>query len=51
MSVSTLKCKTIIENRQFNPAWTDKHLFILPPHPNTKPMCFNECVAVLKDCV
>ncbi len=51
MSFSTLKRKIANENRQFNPAWTDKYLFILPPHPNAKPMCLicNECVAVLKD--
>ncbi len=51
MSSSTLKRKIANENRQFNPAWTDKYLFILPPHPNAKPMCLicNECVAVLKD--
>lgn len=51
MSFSTLKRKIADENRQFNPAWTNKYLFILPPHPNAKPMCLicNECVAVFKD--
>ncbi|KAI2646908.1 SCAN domain-containing protein 3 [Labeo rohita] len=51
MSFSTLKRKIANENRKFNPAWTDKYLFILPPHPNAKPMCLicNECVGVLKD--
>uniref|UniRef100_A0A8C1IF94 HAT C-terminal dimerisation domain-containing protein n=1 Tax=Cyprinus carpio TaxID=7962 RepID=A0A8C1IF94_CYPCA len=35
----------------FNPAWTYKYLFILPPHPNAKPMCLIciECIAVFKD--
>ena len=39
------------ENHRFNPACTDKYLFILPSHSNAKPMCLicNECVAVLKD--
>ncbi len=51
MSFSTLKRKIANENCQFNPAWTDKYLSILPPHPNAKPMCLicNECIAVLKD--
>ncbi len=51
MSLSTLKRQIDDENRQSNPAWTDKYLFILPSHPNAKPMCLlcNECVAVCKD--
>lgn len=51
MSFSTLKRQIGEENRRFNPAWTDKYVFILPPSPNAKPMCLlcNECVAVLKD--
>uniref|UniRef100_A0A8C1IF79 HAT C-terminal dimerisation domain-containing protein n=1 Tax=Cyprinus carpio TaxID=7962 RepID=A0A8C1IF79_CYPCA len=51
MSFSTLKCKIANESRQFNPAWTYKYLFILPPHPNAKPMCLIciECIAVFKD--
>ena len=51
MSLSTQKRQVDTENRRFNPAWTDKYLFILPPNPNAKPMCLicNECVAVLKD--
>ena len=51
MALSTQKRQVDTENRRFNPAWTDKYLFILPPNPNAKPMCLicNECVAVLKD--
>ena len=51
MSLSTQKRQVDTENRRFNPAWTDKYLFILPPNPNAKPMCLicNECVAVPKD--
>uniref|UniRef100_A0A8C5N8A0 DUF4371 domain-containing protein n=1 Tax=Gouania willdenowi TaxID=441366 RepID=A0A8C5N8A0_GOUWI len=51
MTFSTLKRKIEEENRRFNPSWTDKYLFILPPGPNAKPKCLlcNECVAVLKD--
>lgn len=51
MSLSTLKRKIDNENRHFNPAWTDKYCFILPPTPNAKPMCLlcNDCVAVLKE--
>ena len=51
MALSTQKRQVDTENRRFNPAWTEKYLFILPPNPIAKPMCLicNECVAVLKD--
>ena len=51
MSLSTQKRQVDTENRQFNPVWIDKYLFILPPNPNAKLMCLicNECVAVPKD--
>uniref|UniRef100_A0A3Q3EAD9 HAT C-terminal dimerisation domain-containing protein n=1 Tax=Labrus bergylta TaxID=56723 RepID=A0A3Q3EAD9_9LABR len=51
MSFLTLKRKIENETRRFNPAWTDKYLFILPPNASAKPMCLlcNECVAMFKD--
>uniref|UniRef100_A0A3Q3NFP3 HAT C-terminal dimerisation domain-containing protein n=1 Tax=Labrus bergylta TaxID=56723 RepID=A0A3Q3NFP3_9LABR len=47
MSFLTLKFKIENEKRRFNPAWTDKYLFILPPNASAKPMCLlcNECLA------
>ena len=51
MSLSTVKRKIEDENRRFNPAWTDRYCFILPPTPNAKLMCLlcNERVAVNKE--
>uniref|UniRef100_A0A3B4Z6U8 Mitogen-activated protein kinase kinase kinase 19 n=1 Tax=Stegastes partitus TaxID=144197 RepID=A0A3B4Z6U8_9TELE len=51
MSLTGQKCKIDNENHRFNPAWTEKYLFILAQRLNSKPLCLIciERLSVLKE--